>query len=136
MPLDTALLSESFEHAIREEGALMRRFYELLFERYPEAKELFGRNTPEKQQKMLQETLVAAIEHLEDPAWIEEALGSIGKLHVDYGVEDRMYPWVGECLIAALSDSLGEEWTPAHTEAWAAVYGTLTDFALKGAHSG
>ena len=136
MPLDTALLTESFEHAIQEEGALMRRFYELLFERYPQAKPLFSRNEPEKQQKMLQETLVAAIEHLEDPAWIEQALGSIGKMHVDYGVEDEMYPWVGECLIAALSETLGGEWTPAHTAAWADVYGTLTDFALKGAHSG
>ena len=114
----------------------MGRFYELLFERYPQAKVLFGRNTPEKQQKMLQETLVAAIEHLEEPAWIEQALGSIGRIHVDYGVEDHMYPWVGECLIAALSETLGDEWTPAHTEAWAEVYGTLTDFALKGAHAG
>ena len=72
MRLDIALLSESFEQAIQEEGVLMRRFYELLFERYPEAKALFGRNSAEQQQKMLQETLVAAIERLEDTAWVGE----------------------------------------------------------------
>ncbi|MFK7898873.1 MAG: globin domain-containing protein [Myxococcota bacterium] len=133
MPLDLTLLSESFEKAIQEEGRLMGRFYELLFERYPGAKALFGRNAPEKQQKMLQETLVAAIEHLEDAKWIEETLGSIGALHVDYGVEEQMYPWVGECLIAALSETLGDDWTAAHEAAWAEVYGTLTTYALAGA---
>lgn len=133
MPLDIVLLSDSFEQAIQEEGALMRRFYALLFERYPEAKALFGRNSAEKQQKMLQDTLLAAIEHLDDPAWVEETLGSIGALHIGYGVQDHMYPWVGECLIAALSETLSEKWTPAHEKAWADVYGTLTAYAIQGA---
>lgn len=85
---------------------------------------------------MLQGTLVAAIEHLEDTAWVEKTLGAIGLMHLDYGVEEHMYPWVGECLIAALSETLGDKWTPAHGQAWADVYGTLTDFAINGSKRG
>lgn len=127
------LLIESFERAAAEQGRLTGRFYELLFTRYPAARALFGRHSLARQEQMLQETLVAVLDHVEDAEWLEETLGNLGAQHLDYGVEDAMYGWVGECLIAALAETNGEHWTPAHAEAWAAVYGLLTELALKGA---
>ena len=53
-------------------------------------------------------------------------------MHVNYGVQDHMYPWVREYLIAALSETLGKEWAPALDEAWADVSGTFTTFAIQG----
>lgn len=135
MSLNAELLTQSFLSASEREGVLMARFYELLFERYPDAQRLFGRNATQHQQKMLQDTLLAVIEHLDDPTWLEESLAAVGSLHLDYEVQDHMYPWVGECLVAALAETLADEWTPAHAEAWFAAYAALTDLALKGANA-
>ncbi len=133
MSLNPTLLHESFEIAAEREGALTERFYELLFSRYPQAQALFGRNVPAQQQKMLQDTLLAVLEHLDDETWLAETLGTLGATHVDYEVEDHMYPWVGECLIAALEETVGERWTPAHAESWAEAYGAITKLVIAGA---
>lgn len=133
MTLNADLLTQSFLGASEREGALTSRFYELLFSRYPEAQKLFGRNSSERQQKMLQDTLLAVIEHLDDPTWLAESLASLGVMHVDYEVQDHMYAWVGECLVAALADTLGEEWSAEHATAWGEAYALLTTLALAGA---
>ena len=65
---------------------------------------LFSRNAPEKQQEMLQGAILAVLDHLDDSAWLADTMGAIGVKHLDYGVTDDMYPWVGECLIAALAE--------------------------------
>jgi hemoglobin-like flavoprotein len=44
-----------------------------------------------------------------------------------------MYPAVGECLIAALADLCGDQWTHEHEASWATVYGALADLAIAGA---
>ena len=131
--MNPTLLHESFEIAVENEGALTKRFYELLFSRYPQARALFGRNVPAQQQKMLQDTLLAVLEHLDDPTWLSETLATLGATHVDYEVEDHMYPWVGECLIAALEETVGERWTPAHAAAWAEAYAAISSLAIAGA---
>lgn len=135
MPLDADLLTQSFLSASEREGALTSRFYQLLFARYPQVQRLFGRNSSREQQKMLQDTLLAVIEHLDDPSWLSETLATLGATHLDYEVEDHMYPWVGECLVAALEETLAEAWTPAHAAAWSEAYGVLTSLALAGAEA-
>lgn len=133
MSLNAQLLRESFETAVEKEGLVTTRFYELLFTRYPQAQRLFGRNAAENQQKMLQESLVAVLDHLDDSDWLTETLGAMGAKHVDYEVTPEMYPWVGECLIAALAESLGESWTDEHTQAWTEAYGAVSSLMLAGA---
>ena len=133
MPLDADLLTQSFLSASEREGALMSRFYQLLFTRYPQVQHLFGRNSGRGQEKMLQDTLLAVIEHLDDPTWLSESLATLGATHLDYEVQDHMYPWVGECLVAALAETLADEWTPAHAAAWSEAYGVLSSLALAGA---
>src|SRR5690242_14195646 len=100
MALDVELLRSSFSLVAEREPALTARFYEVFFSRYPQAKPLFGRNTPQKQQEMLQRALVAVMDHLEDASWLGETLGALGAKHLDYGVTNEMYGWVGECLLA------------------------------------
>jgi len=133
MSINSALLHESIAIAAAKEPLITKRFYEILFERYPQVKPLFSRNAPREQQEMLQATILAALDHLEDGAWLEENLGALGAKHVEYGVTEEMYDWVGDSLIAALADLCGDAWTPEHEASWAAVYGVLTDLALKGA---
>jgi hemoglobin-like flavoprotein len=82
---------------------------------------------------MLQDALVAVIEHLEDPVWLGRTLSGLGAKHVDYGVTPEMYPWVAECLIAALAEIVGAAWRPEHAEAWHAALAAVSDLMLEGA---
>lgn len=134
MSINPSLLRESIEIAVSREPVITTRFYEILFERYPAVKGLFGRNEPGRQQQMLQDTILAALDHLEDGEWLEQNLGALGAKHVSYGVTDDMYPAVGECLIAALSELCGDKWTPEHEASWAATYAVIQDLAIAGAN--
>jgi hemoglobin-like flavoprotein len=134
MALDIPTLRSSFELVVAREAQVMTRFYQLLFERYPQTKPLFGaRNTPEVQAKMLTEALVAVVDHLEDAPWLTETLGVLGAKHVGYGVTDEMYGWVGECLLAAMAEVAAADWTPAIETAWTDAYGAIVSLALAGA---
>lgn len=133
MSINAALLHESIEIAVTREPVITKRFYQILFERYPDVEPLFGRNEPQHQQQMLQDTIMAALDHIEDSEWLEENLGALGAKHVSYGVTDEMYAAVGECLIAALAELCEDRWTAEHEASWAAVYGVLADLAIAGA---
>jgi hemoglobin-like flavoprotein len=129
---DKELLLESLGWASELEEVVTLRFYEILFERYPQVRPLFSRDRS-LQARMLQDAVVAAVAHLDDAAWLSQTLGAIGAKHVDYGVTDEMYPLVGECLIAALAEPCGPRWTPAHEGAWARTCGARMGLALQGA---
>jgi hemoglobin-like flavoprotein len=133
MALDTALLRSSFALVVERQPALTQRFYEILFERYPQARALFGRNTARAQEEMLQGALVAVLDHLEDAAWLEQTLGGLGAKHVGYGVTAPMYGWVGECLLATLAEVAGAAWTPELERAWGDAYGAIVGLMLQGA---
>lgn len=130
---DKALLLESIGWAAEQQPVITLRFYDILFERYPQVRPLFSRNARQAQAEMLQGAVLAALDHFEDPAWLTETLGAVGAKHVGYGVTDEMYPWVGECLVAALAEQCGDRWTQAHQDAWIRTWGALAGLALAGA---
>ena len=134
MPDTAALLRESVSIAAANEPVITKRFYSIFLSRYPQVIPLFSRNAPEKQQEMLQGAILAVLDHLDDSAWLADTMGAIGVKHLDYGVTDDMYPWVGECLIAALAELCEDQWTKDHEAAWVAAYGALIDLALAGAN--
>ena len=133
MGLDVEALRGSFELVVERSPRLIGRFYEVLFERYPEVKPLFSRNAPEKQQKMLTEALVAVMDKLEDAPWLESTLKAMGAKHLDYGVTDVMYSWVGESLLATLAEVAGSDWTPRVEEAGKGALGAIAGLMLEGA---
>ena len=134
MGLNADLLHSSFALVVDREPELTARFYERLFERHPEARPLFHRNEPRQQQKMLQEALVAVLDHLDDAPWLTDTLGAMGAKHVEYGVTEPMYDWVGECLLATLEEVAEDDWTPEMAGAWGDAYGAIRDLMLAGAN--
>jgi hemoglobin-like flavoprotein len=135
MSLDVNALRESFNLVVERSPTVVHRFYEILFTRFPQAKGLFGRNSAAKQEKMLTEALVAVIDHLEDAPWLHQTLFALGAKHVDYGVTDEMYGWVGSSLLETLAEVAGDAWTPQVEQAWVAAYGVISGTMLQGAHS-
>jgi|RhiMethySRZTD1v2_1073278.scaffolds.fasta_scaffold03887_6 hemoglobin-like flavoprotein len=133
MSLDVVALRESFELVVERSPELTRRFYEILFERFPQTRPMFRRNTPAQQEKMLTAALVAVVDHLEDAPWLGSTLQALGARHVDYGVRDEMYAWVGECLLATLAEVAADDWTPRYAKAWQDAYAAISGLMLEGA---
>jgi hemoglobin-like flavoprotein len=133
MALNVALLRSSFELVAEREPMLAARFYEVLFERYPQVRPLFHRRPPEAQQMMLQQALVAVLDHIEEADWLEDTLRGMGAQHVEYGVTDEMYEWVGESLLATIAEVAGNEWNAELGEAWTAALRRITGIMKDGA---
>lgn len=112
---------------------LTARFYERLFARHPEIRPMFHRRSAEAQQRMLLEAIVAVVDHLEDAAWLTTTLGSLGEKHVAYGVEDDMYPHVGEALVATLAEVSADAWSSELDMAWRGALGFVSDAMIAGA---
>jgi len=123
--MNITILRASFDRIVERHPDVTRVFYDILFERYPQVRALFGRNTRAAQEKMLTQALALVIEHVEDASWLEDTLSALGAKHAGYGVTDEMYDWVGECLLAALAQAEGEDWTRDVEEAWLAAYGAI-----------
>ena len=96
---------------------------------------MFSRNAPEKQQKMLQDAIVAVVDHVEDASWLKQTLTAMGAKHASYGVTSEMYGWVGASLLATLAEIAGPEWTPEVEKAWSDAYGAISGLMLEGAAS-
>ncbi len=132
MALNVTLIRTSFELILERDPEFAARFYRILFERYPQVKSMFGRNSAGAQQKMLAQALTAVVDHLEDGSWLAETLAALGAKHVGYGVSPEMYVWVGDALLAAMAEVLGDDWTPAHVHAWGEAYAAITRLMRAG----
>jgi len=130
MGLNVSLLRESFDLVATANPAVVTRFYEILFERYPQTRPMFPRDGMARQAQMLTSALVAVLDHLEDAPWLKDTLGALGAKHVGYGVTREMYDWVGASLIAALAETAGPKWTPELTGAWSEAYGAIVSMML------
>ena len=133
MHLDIQLLRDSFALVVEREPELTARFYEILFTRYPQARALFGRRSERAQQQMLRDALVAVVDHLEEPAWLQSTLFELGRKHAGYGVTTPMYDWVGESLLATLAEIGADDWTDDHARAWSDAYAVIAGAMQAGA---
>jgi len=132
MALDVNLLRESFQLVLERNPTLTSSFYDVLFERYPEARPLFSRSLRNVQEKMLGQALGAVMDHLEDAPWLTQTLGEMGARHVGYGVTPEMYDWVGDALLRTLAATAGNDWTPALEQNWGEAYGVIVALMRAG----
>ena len=135
MGLNVPLLRSSFDLVIERQPQLTSRFYEILFDRHPQARPLFHSRPIEAQAKMLQKALVAVLDHIEEASWLSETLRGMGAKHLDYGVTEEMYDWVGASLLATLAEVAGDDWTDELHGQWAAAYGAISGLMKDGARA-
>jgi hemoglobin-like flavoprotein len=133
MSLNVTLLRTSFDMVVERSPQLTHRFYEILFERYPQTQSMFPVARRSRQEGMLTEALVAVLDHLEDAPWLTSTLHGLGAKHVDYGVTDEMYGWVGDALLRTLAEVAGDAWSAELEQAWAAAFGAIASLMQEGA---
>ncbi|ORM37499.1 flavoprotein [Williamsia sp. 1135] len=109
------------EHSLTLVGAgdpdFTVRFYERLFDEHPSVRDLFGTNI-RPQAAMLQQAIVAVLDHLDDPGWLQESVGSLGRVHASLGVTPQMYGWVATTLVTTMAAVGGDKWTDDMSAAW------------------
>lgn len=119
---------------LKEHGeTLTRHFYKRMFNANPEVKAFFNPAHQHSggQQRALAAAICAYAEHIENPAALAGAVELIAQKHASLGVRAEHYPIVGENLLAAIQEVLGDAATPAIIDAWAQAYGVLAEIFIQ-----
>lgn len=111
---------------------IIRCFYRRLFEAHPELKNVFNMAHQEQgqQQQALARAVYAYAENIEDPSSLQAVLNNIANKHASLGVRPEHYPIVGEHLLEAIKEVLGDAATDEIISAWAQAYGNLADVLM------
>jgi nitric oxide dioxygenase len=113
--------------------AITTTFYRNLFEAHPELLNIFNHANQAKgrQQAALANTVYAAALHIDKLEAILPAVVQIANKHVSLGVKAEHYPVVGEFLLKAIKEVLGDAATNEIINAWAEAYGVIADVFIS-----
>lgn len=106
------------------------RMYEILFSKYPETKPLFE-NAQGDQHKKLAGAIAAFAGNIDNLGALSGAVEKMATTHVTTNVLPIHYPMVGDSLITAMGDVLGDDLTEDHKQAWIEAYNFLGDILMK-----
>ncbi|MBE6185535.1 NO-inducible flavohemoprotein [Heyndrickxia ginsengihumi] len=120
--------------AVKEHGEeITKRFYRRLFDSHPELKNIFNQThqITGHQPRALANAIYAAAANIEDMSTIMPALERIGQKHRSLQILPEHYPIVGENLLAAIKDILGDAATDEVIAAWANAYEVISDVFIR-----
>lgn len=113
---------------LREHGlAITKRFYGNLFAAHPQLHNLFnaGNQANGSQQQSLASAVFAYAANIDNQAALTPVISRIVNKHASLGVTAAHYPIVGEHLLRAIKEVLGDAATPELIAAWGEAYGLL-----------
>src|SRR5699024_2990235 len=104
-------------------------FYKNMFAEHPELLNIFNHanQSQGRQQTALANTVYAAAANIDNLEAIVPAVIQIGHKHRSLGILPEHYPIVGEHLLGAIKEVLGDAATPEIIDAWADAYGVIAD---------
>jgi len=109
------------------------RFYEMLFQNHPELLNIFNQINQKtgRQQTALANSIIAAAYNIDQLEEILPVVKQIAHKHRSLGVLPEHYPIVGEHLLLAIKDVLGEAATEDIINAWADAYQVIADVFIQ-----
>lgn len=109
--------------------AITRRFYELMFTGNPEVQAYFNQAHQHSgnQQRALAGAICAYAANIDNLEALGPAVELIAQKHCSLGIEPHHYPIVGQHLLTAIQDVLGDAITPEILSAWEEAYRFLAD---------
>ncbi|OIK07435.1 NO-inducible flavohemoprotein [Bacillus sp. MUM 13] len=107
--------------------AITTAFYKNLFEAHPELLNIFnGTNQKQgRQQTALANTVLAAAKYIDKLETIIPVVTQISQKHRSLAIKPEHYPIVGEHLLGAIKEVLGEAATDEIIGAWGEAYGVI-----------
>jgi hemoglobin-like flavoprotein len=130
-PEQILLVRSSWPAVASRADALATAFYQHLFAIDGSAARLFAATNMEAQRTKLTQSLAVVVAALDDPDRLLPPLAALGKRHAGYGVDDRHFDTVGDALLWALSDVLGEAFTTDVRDAWARAYAVVASIMRR-----
>lgn len=137
MTPETIKIVKSTAPVVKKKGKeITERMYEIAFNERPEYRRFFENThmkSPEegrKQAAKLAASVYAYASHIDELEKLGNAVEQIAHAHVNTRVIAEQYPVIGECLLAAMKDILGDAATPEVMEAWTEAYNSLADIFI------
>jgi hemoglobin-like flavoprotein len=114
-------IAESLRRVLEDRDGIAATFYEIFFERHPEAKALFQDVNLKHQTVLLTMSLMVVERHYQSGYLATEMyLKYLGHKHHQRAVPPEMYPkWI-EALLAALEKFHGKDWDAEAAGEWRA----------------
>ena len=138
MNSQTIEIVKSTAPIVKEKGKeITQRMYEIAFNERPEYRRFFEntwmKNLEEgrKQAAKLAASVYAYASHIDKLEELSSAVEHIANAHVNTRVIAEQYPVIGECLLTAMKDVLGEVATPEFIEAWTKAYANLAQIFIQ-----
>lgn len=112
------------------------RMYEILFEKHPELKSQFDMSAQKdgSQPAKLATAVHAYATHIDNLEALKSAVNRINQRHVATKVKPEQYSVVGESLLQAMKDILGDVATVEVITAWQKAYQLLADVFINREH--
>jgi len=117
-PLESDAFHESWRVIFEKLPEIVKRFYENLFERLPEAKVLFEGSEIEAQYKKLEGALRALKSSQEDIESMTPLLEALARRHTGYGVKASHLYIFRDCLLETFATVAGDAWTDQASAEW------------------
>lgn len=113
--------------------AITKHFYNRMFTNHPELKNIFNQTNQRegRQPQALANTVLAAAKNIDKLETIVPVVVLIGHKHRALGILPEHYPIVGENLLAAIKEVLGDAATNEIINAWAEAYGVIADIFIQ-----
>ena len=113
-------------------AAITQTFYPLMFENHPEVRAVFNQSHQRSgaQPQALANAIIAYAANIDRLHTLGPAVKSIVEKHVSLNITPDQYKIVGECLMAAIGQVLGEAVTPEIANAWEAAYWQLAHLLI------
>ncbi len=135
---DTVEIVKATAPVLKEHGEkITQRMYEIAFQARPDTRRFFENtwmvNAEEgrKQAGRLANAVYAYASNIDELEKLGGVVEHIAQKHVQTKILPETYPVIGECLLAAMKDVLGDAATPEVLEAWEEAYGALADIFIK-----
>ena len=108
-------------------------FYKRMFTNHPELKNVFNQSNQRegRQPQALAASVYAAAANIDNLESILPVVHLIAHKHRALGILPEHYPIVGENLLAAIKEVLGDAATDEIIEAWADAYGVIADVFIQ-----
>lgn len=130
-----AAVQRTFADVVPIADQAAKLFYGRLFTIAPDLEALFSVDMRSQGRKLMT-VLAIVVNGLSDLDEILPAVRSLALRHVDYGVEPEHYAPVGEALLWALREELGETFDAESEAAWRDAYGILSTVMIEAAEAG
>lgn len=108
---------------------ITKHFYQRMFANHPELLNIFNHanQSQGRQQTALANAVYAAAMYIDKLETILPVVKQIAHKHRSLGIKPEQYPIVGENLLAAIKEVLGDAATDEILGAWAEAYGVIAD---------